>query len=167
MSVVNTAEKVWKVIQDNKATVNAHTSHASALPAGADPQKLTGNQGVSSMSWRWDSGWVLKDFTLDLTVIWYHSARYNGGGAWIPRAAVLPEINMGWLGGYTIDVVVTAGDPWTEGDANSPVAVLPLTVEMTWTNYLFSNRTGAELVLKGNGGWSDHVQDTYGVEHSG
>src|SRR4051794_32938429 len=25
-----------------------------------------------------------------------------------------------WLGGYTIDVTVTAGDPWTEGDATSP-----------------------------------------------
>jgi hypothetical protein len=165
MSALNTAEKVWKVIENNHATVNAHTSHASALPAGADLQKLTGEQGVSSLSWRWDSGLVLKDFTLDITVTWYHSARYNGGGAWIPRAVVNLHIDMGWLGGYTVDVIVTAGDPWTEGDEQRPVAVLPMSVEMRWSNWLFTNVTSAELTLKGNGGTHWHVEDTYSVSY--
>jgi hypothetical protein len=163
---VNTAVKVWKAIEDNRGSADASTTYANALPAGADPQQLTGPQGHSRISWRWDEGIVLKDFTLDVTVLWHHSARYRGGGAWIPAAYVLPELKLGWMGGYSITLTCTANDPWTSGNANAPVAQLPLTVEMHWTNWLWSNITTAQVTLGGDGSYQYFVEDTYPVEHS-
>jgi hypothetical protein len=62
--------------------------------------------------------------------------------------------------------VVTAGEPWTEGDERAPIAMLPISVQMHWSNWLFTNVTGAELTLKGTGGYHYNVQETYSVSHS-
>ncbi len=155
----NTAAKVWRVIEDNRGTADVHSTYANAVPAGVDPIQLTGAQGPASVSWRWDEGLVLKDFTLDLTVQWYHSARYKQGGAWIPSAVVIPALSLGWMGGYNITVTCTADPPFNAGSDTAPIAVLPLRLEMHWTNWLWSHSDTAALQLRGDGGAYWHVDE--------
>lgn len=162
MTAWNNAQTAWKVIENNRPTATASSLYASALPKGVTADQLTGG-GRRQISWRWDSGYVLKDFTLDVSVVWHHSSRYKNGGAWIPAAYVLPELNVGWLGDYTINVSVTAQAPFTTGTDTAPVACLPLLIEMHWTNWLFANVTPAQVSLYGNGQVEADVKDTYGV----
>ncbi len=154
-TIVNVAKFAWEVIKDGKPAVDISSSSANAVPEVQDWQSLTNTTGPNIYRMKYHAGfmWPLDDYDhvqFEILLKWDFGAHYHGGGAFIPNVWVeVPECFVGWP--WNVNIGLSAQHPTNAGQAEAPLARLPVTVKGTVSS-------GAELehlewgfVLFGNG----------------
>ncbi len=137
--IVNTLDKVWKIIDDNKPTAEIATARANAVPHVGDWTSLAGAQGPRETSWyakmtnmlpeSW--GDIVVDF--DLRLRFTYGATYHGGGRYITNVWVdISEVYVAWF--HSLDLHLIAKDPDNAGTETAPLARIPITVSGKMTS---------------------------------
>jgi hypothetical protein len=155
-TIVNFAEKAWKVFEDNAPSEDLSRSTANAVPDVTDWQALSGARGPMWIRrvWRRECAWPLDDyivaeFTYDLK--WEYGARYQGGGLFIPNIWLeVPAYDVFW--GQHIYLSMTVHNPTNASNTpNAPLARVPVTISGTARNSLRDLHIEWTWLLYGDG----------------
>jgi hypothetical protein len=152
-TIVNTSKTVWEVIKENHPVVNTDSDYANAIPSLEDWWANTdGGKGPS-----WESFAFIAENPYGMTAVdirfrlaWTHSARYKGGGAFIPNATLWVD-NLYVMWGYTVNASVEVGNPENRGLREVPVAYLPVTVKVDTSTYVNAVSSSLHFGLFGTG----------------
>jgi hypothetical protein len=151
-TIVNTSKTMWDVIKENQPVVDYDRDYANAIPSVEDWLNNEGGKGPS-----WESFAYIAENPYGMTTVdvrfrlaWTHSARYKGGGAFIPNATLwVDQHYVAW--GYTLNVSVEVGNPENRGLREMPVAYLPVTVNIDTSTYVNSVGQSYHFGLYGTG----------------
>jgi hypothetical protein len=152
-TIVNVSKTAWDVIKENQPVVDVDADYANAIPSVEDWwSNMDGGRGPS-----WESFAYIVENAYGITTVdarfrlaWTHSARYKGGGAFIPNATLWVDgLYVAW--GYTLNVSVDVGNPEPRGDREAPVAYLPVTVNITSSTYVTTVSKSYPFALLGTG----------------
>ena len=145
--VINYGLKIWEVIKANAPVVNQNFTYANAMPKGVkNAFELEGASPYQYQSFR-VSGKNLYGMTVYdvvLTLAHQYGAKFDGKGAYITSAAVIPS-DLSVLWGYTFDLNVKEINVANTGTKDSPVASLGLELNFTVSTPL-QTRTFRRLV---------------------
>lgn len=161
MDIINTAAFGWDVITDNKPSSSVSGSYATGIPAGANWQDLSKPAGTNTFRWTFENGLVLPDFSYDLSLHWNYGARWRNGGAFITNCWMeVDDFSIG-MGGISVNITCSIGHPENGGSETAPVTVLPVTVQMSYSTWLWGGggKVTAQLWGNGFGMFSDHYED--------
>jgi hypothetical protein len=141
IDVVNLLKFGWEVIKDSEPVLNITNDRANAVPDGSNwVTDLTGARGPNRSPFNFS---IRNDFLYESwpvvcegSVCWNHSARYRGGGAFIPNAWIeVTRCNVEGLG-RSLNVTASVGNPENRGTETAPNAYLPLTLTFQFENPL-------------------------------
>ncbi len=127
-TVINYGVKVWEVVKANEPVVTQSHMYANALPQGLkSAYELEGASPYQYRSFRISAknylGFTVYDVVL--TLAHQYGASYEGKGAYITSAAIIPsDVNVLW--GYTVDLNVKEISTANVGSKTSPIASLGL-----------------------------------------
>ena len=151
MDIINTAAFAWQVVTDNKPTSSVSGSFATGIPAGANWQDLSPAAGTNVFRWTFKNGWILPDFSYDLSLHWSYGARWRKGGAFITNCWMeVDDYSIG-MGGINVNISCSVGHPEQGGSETAPITVLPVTVQMSYSTWLWGGGGKATATLWGNG----------------
>jgi len=125
--VVNLGKKMWTVVENGRPVVNVKTAYANALPDGVRAEDLENFSALQFRSFR-HSGVNLYGVTVyDVTYTLAHrfGGQFNGKGAYIESATVLPE-NVEVLWGYNVNLNVEQVSAVNSGTKEDPIASLAM-----------------------------------------
>lgn len=121
-TIVNIGEKVWKVIQDNKAVLNTKTTYANALPKGLNGSDLENFSSPQFRSFRMYGknlfGMTVYDVTY--TVVHRYGGTFEGKGKYVENVTVLPH-QVSALWGYNVNMLVSNVSASNVGSKESPI----------------------------------------------
>jgi len=161
--VINAGKFAWEILKDNRPVVtDASGGFANAIPKDVTWDQLSSTQGVNRFDWTWlGPGLIFKDFEFDMRVNWAYGARYRGGGAYITNCWVEVRNDDVGVGGYHIDVIARAGNPQNVGTETAPIAELPLSVTLKYSNWLWGWSGTCSFLVRGNGaGHAEYSDNT-------
>lgn len=126
--IVNLGERIWKFIADNKPVINVKRAYANALPKGVrSSEDLDGWSPLQYRSFRMHgkNGFNATVYDVTYTLVHRFQGNYNGQGAYIENATVLPH-KVEALWGYTVDVGVENVGAVNVGTKEAPVGGLTM-----------------------------------------
>jgi hypothetical protein len=158
--VINAGKFAWDIIKDNRPVVTESSGFANAIPKGAAWEELTAYQDTNHFSWRWNGpGLIWKDFVFDMRINWSFGAHYHGGGAYITNCWVdILNDDVG-VGGYHIDMIARTGNPQNVGSPTAPIAELPVSVTLRYSNWLWGWSGTCSFLVRGNGAGNAEYSD--------
>lgn len=159
--IVAAGELAWSVVTDNRPTSAVSSSFAAAIPAGANWQDLSAPIGTNTFRWTFKNGWLMPDFTYDLSLHWTYGARWRNGGAFITRCWMEVDDHSVGIGGINVNINCSTSAPDNVGTEKAPVARLYVVIQMAYTTWLWGGggKVTAELHGTGAGSFSDHYED--------
>jgi len=122
--IVNLAQKIWKIIEDNKPVVDVKYMYANAVPKGVpSTEELEGFSPIQYRSFRHygKNGFGATVYDLTYTILHRYNGSYRGKGRYLDAVTVLPhkvEVLWGYKMNYSVDRVSTVN----VGDSEKPVA---------------------------------------------
>ncbi|NBX77432.1 MAG: hypothetical protein EBQ92_12830 [Proteobacteria bacterium] len=125
--VVNLGKKMWTVVENGRPVVNVKTAYANALPSGVRAEDLENFSSLQFRSFR-HYGVNLYGITVyDITYTLAHrfGGQFNGQGAYIESATVLPQ-NVEVLWGYNVNLNVEQVSAVNLGTKENPIASLAM-----------------------------------------
>ncbi len=161
--VVNTAALAWQVVTDNKPASSISGSYANAIPAGANWQDLSAPLKTNTFRWTFENGWFLPDFTYNLSLHWSYGARWRKGGAFITNCWMEVDDHSIGMGGISVNIACSIGHPENGGSPTAPIAVLPVTIQMSYSTWMWGGGglVKAKLWGSGLGTFSDTFEDEH------
>jgi hypothetical protein len=125
--IINKGEKIWKIIQDNKAVLNATSLYANALPKGVEASELEGFSDPQFKSYRMygKNGFGFTVYDVTYTVVHRYNGSYEGKGKYLENVTVLPH-KVSALWGYTLNLAVTNVSTVNCGSKADPVGSILL-----------------------------------------
>ena len=135
--ILNTAQKVWKFIQDNKAVFNANTLYGTALPKGVSGAfDLYGWKAPVTVprTLTWKNLYGITVVKLQYTVSFIPGGKAKNAqgkvGTYLDRITVIPtDVYVAW--GYTAESTVSISSVTNAGSAQSPVAAAVVDLQFT------------------------------------
>ncbi len=156
--IINTALKLWKIIEDNRPVVNVNTQYATALPKG--PKHWTDMGG-----WKSPKGAVYELTAKNLAgievvhvryqVLRTYGGRYRGKGQYLTAVTVQPTVKVDW--GYHFDMDASIPDPGIVNVGTPADPVAGMTVELAWrvSTCLMDSRGKGLYFVRGDGTFTD------------
>lgn len=130
--IINIGEKIWKIIEDNRAVLNTNSLFGNALPKGAkSAAELDGFSELEKKSYRLHGKNLYGVTVYDVTYSIFHrwGGNYHGKGKYLSNVGIVP-VDVQVLWGYTVDVSVESTEPVNVGSNTSPVASMGLILKM-------------------------------------
>jgi hypothetical protein len=151
--IVNIANKIWKIIKDNKPAVDVKTTYATAVPKGVDHWgQLNGwSRPVGTkFGFYADNRLGQRVMDVDYVVFRTYNGKYNGKGRFLTNVTALPtKTKVSW--GYTLNMSVDAAKPTNVGSSENPVAGMQMTVAWTMSNPIQDHRGRSVFYMEGDG----------------
>ena len=154
--IVNTLEKAWKIIEDNKPSSKLSTARANAVPKVEDWTAISGAKGPR------ESRWYIKmtnslpeswgDIVVDCEMFlrYTYGATYKGGGLYIPNIWIdVPDSYVAWF--HKLELELIAKDPENAGSDTAPLARIPITISGKMESPKASITVQASFMVWGNG----------------
>jgi len=153
--IINTAQKIWKIIADNHPVVDVHTQYATALPKG-----LTGWQDMSG--WQPPRGTIydltaknaygLQMIHVRYQVLRTYGGSYNGTGKYLTAVTVEPLlVETGWGYHLSVDASVPDTSVVNVGTAQNPVAGMMVTLGWHISTAIKDSQGKGLYFLQGDG----------------
>lgn len=148
-AIINLGQKIWGLIQSNKAVVNAKTQSASGLPAGIKCWDQLENwrpprSEVYKVSYANAFGFNVVD--LEFALIYSYGGQVNGVGAYLTNATVqYRKLDVSW--GFTVDANVEVPMVTNVGKSSNPVAGMELTVRWKIDSLSHTERTESFFIF--------------------
>ncbi|HAM35639.1 MAG TPA: hypothetical protein DEB40_03650 [Elusimicrobia bacterium] len=153
--ILNLAEKIWSVIENNKPAVDVQTQYASALP-----------QGISH--WSQLEGWKPPQGTIyafsaknsygataikaRYQVLRTCAGSYKGKGKYLTAVTIQPlEIDVAWGYKFSLAVEIPDSSVVNVGTSEDPVAGMTPIIKWTIATSIKESRGSALYYLQGDG----------------
>lgn len=153
--IINTFQKLWKIIEDNKPVVDVKTQYAAALPKGIN-------------GWQDMAGWQPPRGTIyDLTaknaygmqmvrvryqVLRTYGGGYNGRGKYLTAVTVEPLlVETGWGYHLSLDASVPDSSVVNVGSSENPVAGMMATLNFHISTAIKDSQGKGLYFLQGDG----------------
>ncbi len=147
-AIINLGQKVWGMIQANKAVVTTKTQSASGLPAGIKCWDQLENwraprSEVYKVSYANAFGFNVID--LEFSLIYSYGGQVNGVGAYLTNATIqYRKLDVSW--GFTVDANVEVPMVTNVGKSTNPVAGMELTLRWKIDSLSHTERTASFFV---------------------
>ncbi len=129
--VINTATKVWKILEKAKPVVNIKKFQANALPSSlTDWKEMSGWLPARSRTFLFSyrNAYGFEVIRIKYQIIYTAGGQFHGRGRYIGQVTVIPvEVNA--LIGHKADVTVSVDATYNLGTVQDPVAGMTLSVE--------------------------------------
>ncbi|MEP7203818.1 MAG: hypothetical protein ABI894_14475 [Ilumatobacteraceae bacterium] len=131
--IVNTLEKAWKIIDDNKPSSQITSARANAVPKVEDWTTVAGAMGPRETRWYRKMTNSLPvswgDIVIDFEIIlrYTYGATYRGGGRYITNIWIdVADSYVSWF--HSLELTLEAKDPENAGSASAPLARIPISI---------------------------------------
>ena len=123
--IINLGQKVWTIIEKNKAIQDVSYHYANALPRGATVTDLEGFSDLTAQIVAYVREERLRNDRLRLTytVVHRYGGSYNGAGKYLDGVTVLPS-HVSTLWGFTTNLAVGNVGTVNVGTKTNPIASL-------------------------------------------
>ncbi len=126
--VIALGEKIYEIVKKGQPVLNVSTAPISVLPKNIDGTPVdifqTSNWSMPftrKVKLEYKNLYGSKVVTFDYTVMFVHSGKFNGKGAYLTAVQVVPtNVTVGW--GYEFDVNMKLAGLQNHGSVDSPVA---------------------------------------------
>ncbi|HZC70008.1 MAG TPA: hypothetical protein VE442_04900 [Jatrophihabitans sp.] len=152
--VVDLYPGIKSIVSDSRPVLTTHDVAATAIPHGADPMNMVA-QGTNVRVINYKADWEIPyvtdwSTTAKIKLAWAFGARYEGGGAYIPAVySWCEEIDPST--GQDLNITIEAGQPYVQGEENSPYAVLPVKITCHEESLTDTHNEVHEYLLYGYG----------------
>ncbi|MCG2725212.1 MAG: hypothetical protein L6420_02965 [Elusimicrobia bacterium] len=132
--IVNTASKIFKIIEENRPVVNIATNYANAVPQGvAHWTQLTGWKGPNSKTYKFSArnavGIKVVKMTYKVHYIWGGS--FKGKGKFLTGVTIEPKsIETAW--GCNLDMTAEVPDSSVGNAGTSENPVASMEIHLKW-----------------------------------
>lgn len=152
---VTLGKKIWDIVVANKPVVNVETQKVSVLPqAQTDWRKMS----------NWSPRPFAKTYVLEAknaygarvikhayTVAFNYGGKYNGRGAFLANATIIPsQVEVAW--GYKLNSKVVVGEAVNTGDLDNPVPGVNLELQYSIDTVIKHASGRDNFFVRGNGG---------------
>jgi hypothetical protein len=157
--IVNTGEKLWNIVEKNRAVTKVSSLYANALPSGAQSgADLEGFSDLSQRSFRAYGknlyGAVVYD--VEYTVMHRYGGNVEGRGRYLDQVTVVPTYVKA-LWGYTVEVSVDSSPPTNVGTKADPIAALLMGIDIRVSTVLKSADKRRVFEFRGDRGDPEEV----------
>ncbi len=126
--VIALGEKIYEIVKKGQPVLNVSTAPISVLPKNADGSPVdifqTSNWSMPltrKVKLEYKNLYGSKVVTFDYTVMFVHSGKYNGKGAYLTAVQIVPtNVTVSW--GYEFDATMKLVGLQNHGSVDSPVA---------------------------------------------
>jgi hypothetical protein len=126
--VIALGEKIYEIVKKGQPIVNTSSAPISVLPKNIDGSPVdmfqTSNWSMPlsrKVKLEYKNGFGSKVVVFDYTVMFVHSGRYNGKGAYLTAVQIVPtNVSVSW--GYEFDATMKLVGLQNHGTVDSPVA---------------------------------------------
>ena len=158
-SIINTAQKVWAIVEANQPIANIETKYATAYPEGVtSAAQLSGWSKPISHTYGFSAqnGFGSTMINSQYKVIFTYGGNYKGKGKYLTAIAVIPVINM--VGsGYKFSMAADAPDStlMNVGTDTDPVAAIQLKLAWKITTVLKEDNGTSMYYMQGDGDYEE------------
>lgn len=157
--IINTGQKIWKIIADNHPVVDVKTQYATALPKG-----LTGWQDMAG--WQPPKGTIyvlsaknaygMNMINVRYQVLRTYGGNYNGTGKYLTAVTVEPLlVEVGWGYHFTMEASVPDSSVVNVGTTQNPVAGMMATLGWHISTSIKDSQGQGLYFLQGDGGFRE------------
>jgi len=149
--LIEVGKIVWKVIEDNRPSLDVKTLSNGVVPEGSTFSDMSGWQFSYYKNFQWKStngfGMTVVDFQWDFN--WNCNGDYNGIGKYIRNAGAFPKsITVGW--GYTVAVDAQMLEPLNIGTQQNPIASATIMLTMKISTIVKTTTQGCKVIMQGD-----------------
>ena len=157
--IINTGQKIWKIIADNHPVVDVKTQYATALPKG-----LTGWQDMAG--WQQPKGTIyqltannaygMKMINVRYQVLRTYGGSYNGTGKYLTAVTVEPLlVEVGWGYHFSMDASAPDSSIVNVGTSQNPVAGMMATLGWHISTSIKDSQGHGLYFLQGDGAFRE------------
>ncbi len=150
--IVNTGEKLWNIVEKNRASTHATVTFANAIPKGiAEGTELEGFSDLQLRSYRayGKNLYGVTVYDVEYTLMHRYGGNLNGVGRYLDHVAVVPN-NITALWGYTVYMSVAASAPTNLGTTSRPIAAMVVQVKLSVATVLKSVQATRTFEFRGD-----------------
>jgi len=151
---VTLGKKVWEIVVANKPVVNVQTQKVSVLPQAQTDWRLMSNWNARPYAKTYVieavNGFGMKVIKHAYTVAFNYGGKYNGKGAFIANATMIPsQVEVAWA--YTLNSKVVVGEAVNTGAVDSPVPGINLELQYSIDTVIKHGSGSDNFFVTGNG----------------
>ncbi|MEK7357995.1 MAG: hypothetical protein AAB250_16210 [Bdellovibrionota bacterium] len=151
---VTLGKKVWEIVVANKPVVNVSTQKVSILPQAQTDWRLMSNWNPRPFAKTYvieaRNGYGMKVIKHAYTVAFNYGGKYNGRGAFLANATIIPsQIEVAW--GYKLNSKVQVGEAVNTGDLDSPIPGINLELQYKIDTVIKHSSGRDNFFVMGNG----------------
>ena len=157
--IINTGQKLWKIIVDNKPVVDVKTQYATALPKGSHGWADIGG-------WRppigtiyeltAKNGYGMKMINVRYQVLRTYGGSYKGKGRYLTAVTVEPLlVEVGWAYHFSMEASVPGMSIVNVGTSSDPVAAMMAALSWRVTTPIKDSMGQSLYFLQGDGGYKE------------
>lgn len=152
---VTLGKKVWEIVVANKPVVNVSTQKVSVLPQAQTDWRLMSNWSARPFAKTYlieaKNGYGASVIKHAYTVAFNYGGKYNGKGAFLANATIIPsKVEVAW--GYKLNSKVIVGDAVNTGDLDNPVPGINLELQYKIDTVIKHGSGRDNFFVRGNGG---------------
>ncbi|MEY4631892.1 MAG: hypothetical protein RIQ81_2012 [Pseudomonadota bacterium] len=158
--IINMGKKVWAVVASNQPVLNIKFDFANALPKGVrSASDLAGFSDLQYKSFVYagQNGFGAEVFKVQYTVVYQYGGSFEGKGAYISTASVVPQ-DVSVLWGYDLGMDVQNVAVNNLGTSESPVAGINLMAHIKVSTILKKTEINEVFAIRGDSGLLTRVQ---------
>lgn len=154
-TIVNIANKIWKVIERNAPVVDVETKYAAAVPEQAtSPNQLCEWKGPETYEYKFHAKNLYGAETVSVSykVLFNYGGKFDNKGAYLTGVTIVPgSINVAWgyklsMGAFVADTTIT-----NIGTYEDPVAAMQLKLSSKIASVLKEWDGNSVYLISGDG----------------
>jgi hypothetical protein len=152
--IINIGKKVWSVVSAGKPVMNVKFDFATAFPKGITvASELHGFSDLQYKSFDYvgTNGFGMEVFRVQYTVVYQYGGSYEGKGAYIASATIVPQ-NVSAVWGYSLGMNVDNVSVANLGSTKSPVAGMNLMANIKVSTVLKAQELNELFAIRGDNG---------------
>lgn len=157
--LINIGKKMWAVVEAGKPVMNVKFDFATALPQGVtSASQLAGFSDLKFKSFEYSATnlYGIEVFKVQYTVVYQFGGAYNGKGAYIATASVVPQdVSVMW--GYDLSMNVDNVSVANLGTSDSPVAGMNLMAKIKVSTVIKASELNEVFAIRGDNGMLTRV----------
>jgi hypothetical protein len=151
---VTLGKKVWEIVVANKPVVNVSTQKVSVLPQAQTDWRRMSNWNPRPFAKTYvieaRNGFGASVIKHSYTVAFNYGGKYNGKGAFLANATIIPsKVEVAW--GYKLNSKVVVGDAINTGDLDAPIPAINLELQYSIDTVLKHGSGRDNFMVRGNG----------------
>lgn len=152
-SIINIGQKIWKIVEAGRPTLNFKDKSASAVPSDAKClAELANWQMPESKSFRmkYKNGFGMNVITFEYKVIYSYGGSYKGKGRYLANVSVHPQqVNVSW--GFKFDANVEIMEVLNLGSQEDQMAGMQLAVRWNVSSVIQEQLREELFFVQGDG----------------